>query len=373
MILLYVNIGRGHPFYLDGIRACLPPDAAAVADVMELAAGPARAAWRLAAGLYRHGSSLGGGATWYDRIRRRADCRRDTLPLRILGQPARRAAARLASPIVVSHPLLAASLRNHPGMVYQHGELVLPAETMINCAGHFIVPLASQADELRRHGFPARRILVSGLCVEPQLAAQAEAMTDARRRRYQAGAPLTGAFFSSGAEPAPHVELLTRAAISAASAGGRVVIFARAGGRLARRAAAALRDSQADIQPAVLEYRTRAELDELTAGRFGEFDYFAAPAHERANWALGLSLPMFIAAPCIGTFAPLNRDLLLRHGAAELIADTEQARDFGARLAALRRDGGLTAMLLRNRGNFDINGFQTIAAWLTKELRILDR
>ncbi len=369
MILLYVNIGRGHPFYLDGLRACLPPADVEAWDIADLPGRAARAAWRLAAGLYARGSSLGGGSTWYDRLRRRADCRNHPLALRALGQPARRAAARLAGPLVVSHPLLAAILRDHPGLVYQHGELALPAEAMVNSQGHCIVPLAAQADVLKRHGLAAARIFVSGLCIEPALAARAGALAENRLRRYQADEPLTGAFFSSGAEPAPHVELLARAADSAARAGGKCLVFARAGGRLARRMAAPVKGSgPAGDRTAILTYQTRAELDRLTASRFHEFDYFLAPAHERANWALGLGLPMFILEPCIGSFAPLNRELLLRYGAAEPIADPAQAASFGRRLEHLRRDGALAAMTLRNRGSFDINGFQTIADWLMQKV-----
>ncbi len=369
MILLYVNIGRGHPFYLDGIRACLPAADAEVWDIADLPGQPARAAWRMAAWLYKHGSSLGGGATWYDRIRRRADCRHNPLALRLLGRPARRAAAGRTGPLVVSHPLLAAILRAHPGMVYQHGEPVLPAEALINCQGHFIVPTANLADELKRRGYSPKRILVSGLCIEPALAAQAGPMADARLGRFRTDAPLMGALFSSGAEPAPHVELLARAAASAARAGGRTTVFARAGGRLARRMAAATDKSPT----AILTYQTRAELDDLTAGRFHEFDYFIAPAHERANWALGLGLPMFVLEPCIGSFAPLNRDLLLRRGAAGVIADPAQSDIFGETLARLRGRGELEAMTLRNRGIFDINGFQTIADWLGQAAPFADK
>ncbi len=364
---LYVNIGRGHPFYLDGIRACLPAESAETWDIADLPGLTAHAAWRLAAWLYERGSSLGGGTTWYDRIRRRADCRHNPLALRLLGRPARRAAARRSGPLVVSHPLLAAILRNYPDLVYQHGELVLPAESIINCQGHFIVPLAAQADELKRHGLADARILVSGLCIEPALAAKAETLADARLRRYRTDAPLTGALFSSGAEPAPHAALLARAAASAARAGGRTIVFARTGGRLARHMAAAGNSAAQDqSQTAILTYQTHAELDNITAGRFHEFDYFIAPAHERANWALGLGLPMFILEPCIGSFAPLNRDLLLRRGAAGVIAGPAQAETFGQTLSQMRRGGALEAMALRNRGSFDINGFQTIADWLTQ-------
>lgn len=306
---------------------------------------------------------MGSGSTWYNQIRRRADFRNNPLALWLLGQSVRRAAAGLDGTLLVSHPLIAAILRDNPALVYQHGELILPEEAIVNGQGHFIVPLATQADELRRHGLKSAQILVSGLCIEPGLAAHAKAMLENRLRQYQTDTPLTGAFFSSGAEPAPHVELLALAADAIANAGGNCLVFARAGGRLARRISAeGLRAGMT-----ILTYQTRTELDQLTTDHFHQFDYFLAPAHERTNWALGLGLPMFILEPCIGSFAPLNRDLLLRYGAAEVISGPEQAATLSKRLEDLRRSGGLEAMTLRNYGSFAVDGFQTIADWVMRQ------
>jgi hypothetical protein len=306
---------------------------------------------------------MGGGSSLYSQIRRRADFRNNPTALWFLGKSVRRVASSLDGTLLVSHPLIAAILRDDPALVYQHGELVLPAEAIVNGQGHFIVPLAAQADELRRHGLKSAQIIVSGLCIEPGLAAHAKEMVESRLRRYQTDTPLTGAFFSSGAEPAPHVELLTLAADAIADGGGNCLVFAHTSGRFARRMSTCRLRSGITI----LTYQTRAELDQLTADYFPQFDYFLAPAHERTNWALGLGLPMFILEPCIGSFAPLNRDLLLRYGAAEVIAGPEQAATLPERLKDLRRSGGLESMTLHNYGSFAVNGFQTIAEWLMRQ------
>ena len=56
---LYTNIGRGHPFYLDGIIECLPPGRVGdVTDVFGETAGLARGLWAGARIIYR---SVGGG------------------------------------------------------------------------------------------------------------------------------------------------------------------------------------------------------------------------------------------------------------------------------------------------------------------------
>jgi len=115
---------------------------------------------------------------------------------------------------------------------------------------------------------------------------------------------------------------------------------------------------------ALVMFNSRREESILTARLFPWFDYFVAPSHERTNWALGLGLPMFIIGPEIGSFAPLNRDLLLAAGVAQRLEAPTPARSFGERLRALRDDGSLMRMTRAGWDRQPINGFEKIAKLL---------
>jgi hypothetical protein len=189
---------------------------------------------------------------------------------------------------------------------------------------------------------------------------------------------LTGAFFSSGAEPRLHLEKLITAAISAAKQGHGVVIFTRTGGKLDRLLRKAFRESHISFETVsssdsipvespdalIVRFGSRREENVFAGKLFRRFDYFVAPSHERSNWALGLGLPIFVVGPPIGPFAPLNRDNLVSAGVAGILKTREEARDFGGLLERLRGEGRLGLMSRAGWGKFDINGFETIATFL---------
>lgn len=371
---LFANIGRGHPFYLDGILACLDPRCVGrVEDVFALCHGPSGWLWRLARLMYAAGSSGGGRRPLYTRLRTQLDYQRAGPLLHLMGLPLRRAFAGSPSPLVVAHPLLVTLLRaTHPHLIYQHGELAVPTEALAPGASLVLVPDARAADAVAAAGTPRERIGVTGLCVEPGLVAGAADAYAARQARLASAAPLSGAFFSSGAEPVLHVGALVGAAASAAQRGGRVILVAREGGRFH---AHALRHFRGLGLPLVvgseglagrstgaelIAYRTRADLVAVTEACVPGVDYVAAPAHERSHWALGLGLPMFIADPPIGSFAPLNRSRLLEEGVAQPLA-TDEGGGFGARLERLRETGALGLMAAAGWGRHRIDGFAQAA------------
>jgi hypothetical protein len=355
---LYTSIGRGHAFYLDGIIESLPPAAVGdVADVLEVATGLSRMAWRLARLAYSHGAAGGAMTRLYSLLRRQGDYNRASPMLSLLGRDIRKRYLGGASPLVVAHPILAAILKDRPRLVYQHGEVAVPDEALVAGDHRIIVPTAAAADAFLRAGVDRERLFVSGLCIEPALVAQADAGYVARCERLRSGNPLTGAFFSSGAEPPAHVARLVEAACAAVRAGGRAMVFAQQGGRLARA-------SERLCNKWVSLYTSRQELDSATAKLFMQFDYLVAPSHERTNWALGLGLPMFILDPPIGSFAPLNRQILLDQHVAIPLRDMANAGAFGETLKRLRDTGELERMASRGWHAFDINGFARIAAFL---------
>ncbi len=359
---LYTDIGRGHPHYLDGIVDCLPPDGVGtVTDVFTEASGAARAAWVLARSVYQGGGRNPALSALYNRLRARGDYNRGGTLQGVMGRPLRRLYVDDPAPLVVAHPALAAILRDKRNLFYQHGELAAPRESWVKGRHRTIVPTAGTADAFIAAGIDVASLFVSGLCIEPALVEQAEVAFNARLDRLAGPAPLCGAFFSSGAEPRRHVESLAAAAASVVAAGGRALVFARRGGALMTRLA---RKGGEGPGLTLSLYEGRQELNDLTGGSFADFDYFVAPAHERTHWALGLGLPMFVVAPSLGSFSPLNRELLLASRVAATIDDESAAASFGATLGKLHETGELHAMAEAGWGQFGIRGFHNIAEML---------
>lgn len=386
--LLYTNIGRGHPFYLDGITEALIRSQSInlirrELDVFEMSRGVSRAGWQAARWLYRSGSSGGVVGAVYRRLRRNGNYNRDSLSLQLMGRDIRAALMNDPDPVIVAHPTLVGILRNKPGLIYQHGELVTPDEAVVKGAATVLVPTPEAAEPFRRvGGYRPEQVVITGLCIEPALLKQAADAYVGRIARYTtAQEPMVGAYFSSGAEPSSHVTRLIAAAVSAVLEGGRVILFAQSRGTLVSRAARAFAErsiphtimDSSDAVPAdfpralIVSHENRREENILTARLFPLFDYFVAPAHERSNWALGLGLPMFIVGPDVGPFAPLNRRLLLDSGAAVALEAPMDAHLLGARIARLRTNGALTEMAQAGWGRREINGFARIAAFLVSK------
>jgi len=382
---VYTDIGRGHPSYLDGIIDALirQGDVKLVRrkrTVFELSRGLSRLAWKAARWMYRQGSSGGLLGSLYGRLRSQSDYNRSSLGMRLLARDLRQELTGEDNPVVVAHPILVAALRGHPNVVYQHGELVAPAEALVGGASRILVPTDEVAEVFLGVGYGSNAVEVTGLCIEPALVRQAEASFEQRMQRLQGGSALTGAFFSSGAEPKGHVRRLVEAAWSTLAGGHRVMLFAKWGGRLDQACAhrlSLLGDDFAVVnantpiadepRPATLvRTRSRRELNALTARLFPQFDFFVAPAHERSNWALGLGLPIFVLEPDIGSFAPLNHALLERSGVSEKIATAKKAVRFGERLRRLHSDKRLESMSENGWQRYRIDGFETIARMLVE-------
>lgn len=361
-VFVCADIGRGHPFYLDGLRheleRLLPPGVQIDSlRAAELSGAAGRLAWLAIRQLYLLGSSPGPWSFLYARLRRNSDYNRDQAAIRFLRSSLRDGVRRIGrSPIVVSHPLLVSALRPHPCVIYQHGEGVTPGEAVVLGAHRVLVPTASAAEPFIAAGYDPSDVWITGLCIEPDLVVQDPGCYERRLERLATSAPLTGAYFSSGAEPSHHIQTLVASAVSALRSGGLVHVFAARGQRLAEavHGMGQRLTGDASRRLVVHTFDVRAELDRLTALHFHAFDYFMSPPHERSNWALGLGLPMFLAGPDVGPFAPLNRRLLLEAGVARPVTVAEE---FGAWLSMLRSEGTLSSMARSGRDRHSILGF----------------
>jgi hypothetical protein len=379
---LYTNIGRGHPFYLDGTlaefsRLAREPAQISTADVFGVSSFVPRQLWRLMRALYVRGSSPGVASVVYRRLRAHGDFSRPGVALKLAGSSIRARYGGGEGAVIVAHPLLVAVLRGRPRLFYQHGEVVTPAQATVPGAEVVFVPTGEAAQPFLAAGYAREQLVVTGLCVEPELVPLAPRCYQERMNRLGGERSLVGAFFSSGAEPRPHTGQLAAAACSAARRGGVAVVFARAGGRLAaeiRRgsARAGVRIDSTAVEAAIslVEFDSRAALDREVARCFPRFDYLAAPPHERTHWGLGLGLPMFLAGPDVGPFAPLNRTRLEAAGVARALASGRDAQSFGADLESLRDGGTLRAMAEAGFGRHPIDGFARSAEFLMRRLQI---
>lgn len=361
---LYTNIGRGHPFYLDGIVEALNrcgQTECKTYDVFEISKDPALSAWRMARWLYKIGSTDSVIGKWYNSMRYKTDLNQDSFALRVMGTDLRKVFLDDETPLLVDHPVLVGILNGKKNLLYQHGELAVPKQALVKGADFVFVPLKESAAAFIECGYKSDQVAATGLCIEPRLVEQSGAAFHNRLIRYQGSAPLTGALFSSGAEPKPHVEKLIEAAIAVAKSGGIVIAVVQKRGKLFRRLSRITAKQAGSIE--LYTFDSREELDRITAEHFERFDYLVAPSHERSNWAVGVGLPMFILEPAIGPFAPLNRQILLDSNVA-LSVDCRTAEEFPWALDYYRKEGKLAQMAHAGWKRHNVNGFQTIAEFL---------
>jgi hypothetical protein len=367
---LSTEIGRGHPFYMDGVVQALEAAGrgdlvARRSDPFAISRGPSAWAWRAVRGAYHVAAQGGALAVLYRNARGTVDYDRDTAFLRVLGRDLRRWVGPRGI-VVVDHPSLVGALRGRDDVWYAHGELVVPEEAIAQGAARIFVPRDETAGAFIRGGIHPERVLVTGVCVERGLVPLGFEQMVARRKRLSpsASAPLTIAIFSSGSEPRAHVRAMAIAAAALATAGQRVLVYAVRGGRLEEATRRAHAGTRGLLE--VVGYSDRAELDRVTRDRFRVFDVVISPPHERSNWAIALGLPFLLVGPDIGPFAPMNRSLLLRSGVAAEIESDDAARTLPARLAEWRTSGRLLAMAEMGVG-VSFRGFDRAAELLIAE------
>lgn len=382
--VLYTNIGRGHPYYLDGIVRKLRTKFVDsidlnVVNVFAISRGVPLRLWRAVRWLYRFGSQGGPVGRLYESIRKGRRAESQGLIEKQMGRSIRRYLTTQRHPTLAAHPILIPMISDLVPAYYQHGEIAVPDEAVVKGAVKVFVPLDECRKKFCRSGVDENCIMVSGLCIEDELVQNAEEHFNNRISRLKGGYTLTGGFFSSGAEPRRHIRKIISAVESVAKSRQKAIVFCRENGELQKAITRDLRiptyscsgnfEKIANSEEVIsVSFRNREEEDALTAGLFERLDYFVAPSHERTNWAVGLGVPMFVLHPIIGTFSPLNRDFLLREGVAVDIDSDRKASEFGSFLLKLRENGTLAEMADRGFNKYNINGFERITETLAKEL-----
>jgi hypothetical protein len=384
--ILYTNIGRGHPYYLDGIVDRLEKKAGGalnlkIIDVFSLSKGLSLSFWRLADFLYRQGSQGGMIGGIYGAIRKRRIRRSSGLFEKRMAAGVRQYLKQYPYRTLVAHPLLAAMILDIVPVYYQHGEIAVPDEAIVSGVEEIFAPIADSVACFSRGGVDESRLFVTGLCIEPQLAEKAEMCFMNRCARFSSQDELVGGFFSSGAEPKEHVRKIILALRSLREGGQKALVFCARGGRLEQAICesgikrlegncegGSMKEALAGEQVLAISHGDRREETEVTCRAFDLLDYFVAPSHERTGWAAGLGLPLFILHPLIGTFSPLNRRFLISHDMAAEIVREAEAAVFSKLLSRLRANGLLLRMARNGFGKYPINGFDVIAGHLMRRL-----
>ena len=369
------EIGRGHPSYLDSVLAVLDrlqaaptsglahdPESAEDSGhvprltVPELCSGVSGLAWGLAGTAYRIGSQGGLFTSLYNGVRP-AEGRPSSLQLSILGCGVRKQLQGLEGICLVDHPLLAHILAPVCRVAYIHGEIAAPRAAAVPGAWRTFVPLQTTSLKLQAFGVKPEALSVTGLLIEPDLVAAADASYQARLIRLESDRPLVAGLFLSGARPRPHVSRLIACVESLARSGHRSFLFPGPGESAADDLRTAIKRRGVPEDAFHVVY-SRARKDETrrTAELLPSLDVMVAAAHERTNWAVGLGLPMFALLPHIGPFARENFEFASAQAVCIPLATTADAATLGPALDQLRRAGRLAAMARNGWGRHAING-----------------
>ena len=364
LISVCSEIGRGHPSYLDSVLVVLSRLCANPADchtVPELCTGASGLAWGLARSAYRFGGQGGLPTSLYNRLRP-PHARPPRLQLAMLGQGLRGRFTGYQGICLVDHPLLAHILAPVCRVAYIHGEIAAPGVSAVPDAWRTFVPLQATSLKLQAFGVKPETLSITGLLVEPDLVAAADASYTARLLRLESDRPLVVGLFLSGARPRPHINRLMASVESLAASGHLSVVFPGTGAPGAAEMRSELgRRGVPDGAVHVVSARGRNDETRRTAELLPSLDVMVAAAHERTNWAVGLGLPMFALLPHIGPFARENFEFASKQGVCLPLASPADAVALGSTLDALRRSGELTEMARNGWGQHPVSGAATTA------------
>jgi len=343
-VVLYTDIGRGHPNYLDSTLRAIKsrlgplPDDFEVSSVFKISKGMSLFGWKTARRIYRAGSQGGIASFFYNRSRQRSGSAGRNKTLNIIGKSLRKSFDDYDGILLVAHPLLVQILGKICRVFYVHGEIASPLEFDISSAEKIFVPLKETADALISGNVHKDKIIITGLMLEPEIAAEANGIRSQRMKRISEGIQPTAGFFNSGAYPREHLwQVIEAAEHLLKNHLGRVIIST---GNMPR--------MLSKFQTALSRYSPSMSAEEFVSGRhellllhdkdrenltlqelkiIPQIDLAVMAAHERVNWTVGLGIPSILLHPNIGSFAPMNFEFARTNG---LVFLYKQGRITGA-------------------------------------------
>ncbi len=385
--ILYTNIGRGHPFYLDGICEEIQRNHSDkidinITNVFDLSSGLSLSLWKLIRFMYHRGSQGGVIGIIYSVIRKNKKTDSYGFIEKILARGIRTFIKKNKYPTLVAHPMLIPMISDLTDVYYQHGEVSVPDMVVANDTKNIFVPSVEAKDLFCQKGIDENNITVTGLCIEDKLKENAAIMYERRIAHLNSNNDFVGAFFSSGAEPIGHVKKIIKMLISLEKNGQKAILFMKSGGKIEK----IIKDTIKPVKYAtetvginvqayfkdhnimMIVHNGWDEENKFVDTLFEYFDYLVSPSHERTNWALGLGIPMFVLHPLIGPFSPINKDILIDNDVAKEILDDKMADNFGEYLKKLSTDGDLIRMAKNGFEKYSLDGFGQICKTIERQL-----
>ncbi len=213
--------------------------------------------------------------------------------------------------IIVSHPLLAKILSDK-NIYYLHGEIAFPKEAFCK-AKKIFVPLEITKEKAKSYGIKEENIIITNLFVEKELADLKETAFKERIKRLKDKKRLSCAIFLSGAYPKPHIKKIIKYGKILLENNIKLYLFS-----FPRYYSYFERKLFPYGINLIKIYNWEAEIKKFSE-IFIDIDFFIAASHERVNWALGLSLPLFVLTPFIGSYAKENYEIAKNYNACLLI------------------------------------------------------
>ncbi|MEE9441082.1 MAG: hypothetical protein V3V99_00230 [candidate division Zixibacteria bacterium] len=385
VFLLYTEIGRGHPTYLDGIIEILETKYPDIkyhrTDVFTLSSGMSLLFWKIIRTIYYLGARGGIISRIYNMLRNNLKPGKgNTFLSRILGKKIIERLKDFSGLVIVAHPILAQILSPRFNVVYQHGELVVPDEAIVKNCRKIIVPLQFTADKFTNAGVRSNNITIVGQCIENRLISCLRTTIESRLERLRNTNKFHAAIFSSGAHPSAHINKIILIAESLLNHGHDVIIFTGNSRKFRYRLANHFKRADIEFSDSlniesnlkILYSENRDIENETTARMFPHIDFFVAPAHERTNWGTGLGIPHFILCPHYGSFAPLNAEFALEQGVAYEIKDNVTARNFNQLVNDFRNNSDLERMINNGLGRYENSGFSQAARIISSMIKSQD-
>ncbi len=332
MVAVYTDIGRGHPNYLDSALRAVEnrleklPKSIKVTSVFEISKGMSLFGWKTIRRIYRSGAQGGLASFLYNKARGpQTDGTQKKKTIKVLGKSLRKYFEGYDGIVLAAHPILAQILGDACRVFYIHGEIASPLEFDISNAEKILAPLQKTADAFTAAGISRDKIIITGLMLEPELAAETELINAERLNRLESGGKTTIGFYTSGAYPKIHVWQIIEAADHILKNNlGNIIIscgtekrhFERFNSAFGQYEPITDREQFKQGESRILlqhdpdrQGLTLQEIDMLH-----RIDLAVMAAHERTNWTIGLNLPTIFLKPNIGNFSPGNHEYALEHG-----------------------------------------------------------
>ncbi len=343
-VVLYTDIGRGHPNYLDStLRAIksqtgILPDDFVITSVFDISKGASLFGWKTIRRIYQTGAQGGIASFIYNKARRRPATPGSGKKFKTLGKSLLKAFSGFEGILILAHPLLVQLLAGTCRIFYIHGEIASPLEFDISMAEKIFVPLQETADGLIKGNVPKNQIAITGLMLEPELAENADDIRALRLKRIVDGVKPTVGFYNSGAYPKAHLwQIIEGAEHFLKNHLGRVILSTGNSQKMLSKYQTALSGyspttSAEDFDKGrcdllLLHDKDREKLTLRELAQLPKIDLAVMAAHERVNWTVGLGLPSILLHPNFGSFAPMNFDYALANG---LVFKYKQGRITGA-------------------------------------------